>query len=233
MVRLNFSHGTHREHAQHARRVRAAATALATAAPRHAVHRLAGHRLLLVGPPALPTAARCPGLRVWPEGAIPPRVLGPETVVVAALGAAAGAARLLGATVVVPAGATGRPDTDLQAKAAAAVAAIDRDTPHVVVHVGGADEAEHERDPAGKVAAIERADHELLAPIAAAVRRAGGSLTVCPDHGCDPATGEHDAAPVPSVTWPGRGAAAPLRLTERQVASLPVAELCVPHREAA
>jgi len=83
----------------------AAATALATAAPRHAVHRLAGHRLLLVGPPALPTAARCPGLRVWPEGAIPPRVLGPETVVVAALGAAAGAARLLGATVVVPAGA--------------------------------------------------------------------------------------------------------------------------------
>jgi len=36
-----------------------------------------------------------------------------------------------------------------------------------------------------------------------------------------------------SAASSARSAAAPLRLTERQVASLPVAELCVPHREAA
>jgi 2,3-bisphosphoglycerate-independent phosphoglycerate mutase len=212
---------------------RAAAGRLAAAAPGHAVHPLAGHRLLLVGPAPLPAAAHRPGLRVWPQGVVPPRILGPETIVVAAPGAAAGAARLLGATVVVPPGATGRPDTDMRAKAAAAVAAVAGGAARVVVHLGAPDEAAHERDAAGKVAAIERADRELVGPLAEALRHRHGSLTVCPDHGCDPATGEHDAAAVPSATWPATGIASPRRLTERAVAGLPVAELDVAHREAA
>jgi 2,3-bisphosphoglycerate-independent phosphoglycerate mutase len=94
----------------------------------------------------------------------------------------------------------------------------------VVVHVGGPDEAAHERDPAAKVASIEAADTLLLAPLAAelrARRRTRGedaaSLRVCPDHGCDPASGEHDDAPVPCLDWP---AAQPMggRLTERAAA---------------
>jgi 2,3-bisphosphoglycerate-independent phosphoglycerate mutase len=202
----------------------AAAARLAEAAPGHAVHRLAGHRLLLVGPPPLPAAAGAPELRAWPEGIVPQRILGEDVVVVAAAGAAAGVARLLGADVVVPPGATGRPGTDLQAKAAAALATIDAGVRRVVVHVGAPDEAAHEHDPDGKVAAIEDADERLLAPLAAALRPLGGTLTVCADHGCDPATGEHDAAPVPRLIWPAadgpRG-----RLTERAVATLPVVEL--------
>ncbi|MDX6720423.1 MAG: 2,3-bisphosphoglycerate-independent phosphoglycerate mutase, partial [Solirubrobacteraceae bacterium] len=225
--------------------VERAAAALRAAAPGHEVHRLAGHRLLLVGPPPLPAAARAASLRAWPEGVVPPRLLGPETVVVGARGAAIGTARLMGAATIVPDGATGCPRSDLAAKAAAAIRALRDGVARVVVHVGGPDEAAHLRDRAAKVAAIERADRELVGLLAAAVRDAGGTLRVCPDHGCDPATGEHDRAPVPCVTWDGGRASArggvqspgwdgrpppardapARRLTERAVASLPVLDL--------
>jgi 2,3-bisphosphoglycerate-independent phosphoglycerate mutase len=130
----------------------------------------------------------------------------------------------------VPAGATGMPASDLAAKAAAARGAIEGGAACVVVHVGGPDEAAHRGDRAAKVASIERADREVIGPLTADVLRAGGTLTVYPDHGCDPATGEHDAAAVPSVTWspaalrrelarvPARRS--PRRLTERAVGDL-------------
>lgn len=204
--------------------VRAAASRIAAAAPGHRLRRLGGHRLLIVGPAPLPAAARAPGLRVWPEGIVPPRILDDDVTVVAAPGAGAGAGRLLGAAVVVPPGATGRPGSDLRAKAAAAVAAIEARARRVIVHVGAPDEAAHERDAAAKVAAIEAVDAQLIGPLAGAVRDWGGTLTVCPDHGCDPATGEHDAAPVPCLRWPAGGGPHG-RLTERAVAALPVVEL--------
>lgn len=190
--------------------------------PRHRVLRLGGHRLLVCGPPPLPDLP--PGLRAWPEGAIPPRVLDEYTTVIAAAGAAAGVGRLLGAQVVVPPGATGQPDTDLAGKAAAAARAAGEGAARVVVHVGGPDEAAHERDAAAKIAAIERADHELLARLARLVQIYAGTLRVCPDHGCDPHTGEHDHTPVPSVRWApaARGDGHDARLTERAVAALPV-----------
>jgi 2,3-bisphosphoglycerate-independent phosphoglycerate mutase len=193
---------------------------------------LGGHRMLVAGrdrPDAqmamtLEAMRTGPELRLWPGGATPPRLLDTGTVLVGARGAAVGIARLMGARTVVPAGATGGPDSDLAAKAAAALAAMRTDAIRVVVHVGGPDEAAHERDPAAKVASIEAADALLLAPLAAelrARRRTRGedaaSLRVCPDHGCDPASGEHDDAPVPCLDWP---AARPTggRLTERTVA---------------
>jgi len=204
-----------------------AALALAADTPGHVVHRLGGHRLLLVGPEPAPAAATvAPHLAVWPSGAPVPGGLGPETVVVAARGAAAGLATLMGATVVVPTGATGTPDTDQAAKASAAVAALDKGAARVVVHVAGADEAAHIHDAAAKVAFLERADRELVAPLRAACARAGAVLRVCPDHGCDPATGAHDANPVPHLRWDGRGGAGSAgRLTERAVAHLPVDDL--------
>jgi 2,3-bisphosphoglycerate-independent phosphoglycerate mutase len=185
-------------------------------------------------------------LLVWPAGVMPPRVLDERTVVIGARGAAIGIARLMGARTVVPPGATGRPGTDLAAKAAAALDAIDAGATRVVVHVGAPDEAAHERDAEAKVAAIEAADELLLRPLADALRarraRLGAGATtlqVCPDHGCDPATGRHDDAPVPCLRWPfarvgevpapdgdppferGRGG----RLTERAVADLRVTDI--------
>ncbi|MCA1689027.1 MAG: hypothetical protein LC720_00805 [Actinobacteria bacterium] len=203
--------------------MRRAAAALRADLPGHTVRALGGHRLLVCGPPPLPPATQRPGLRVWPRGVLPPAILGRDTVIVAALGAAVGVGRIMGATVIVPAGATGGPDTDLAAKAAAAANALSRAT-RVVVHVGAPDEAAHDRDAAGKVAVIERIDRELLAPLAAAVREAGATLTVCPDHGCDPATGEHDAAAVPHLRWPALGRRGAGRLTERDVRGLPATE---------
>lgn len=183
--------------------------AVATSITEHVVHALDGHRLLVVGPPPLPALPSLMGLTLhaWPEGFVPPRLLDADTVVIAAPGAAAGIARLMGARVVTPAGATGRPGSDMAAKARAAVDALAEGAARIVVHVGAPDEAAHELDPAGKVAAIEAADRELIAPLAAAVRRAGGTLSVCPDHGCDPTDGRHDPAPVPCVTWSGAHAA--------------------------
>jgi 2,3-bisphosphoglycerate-independent phosphoglycerate mutase len=187
-------------------------------------HAVGGHRLLLVAPQR-PADRRMLGLhvRVWPAGAAVAGAVAEPTTVVCARGAAAGCARLLGARVVVPAGATGDVDTDLGAKLRAALEAIEGGAPRVVVHVGAPDEAAHRRDAAAVVEALERLDAELLGPLLDVVRGAGGRLAVCPDHATDPVTGRHDRAPVPAVVW---GAAVapqgPSSMTERAVAGAPV-----------
>lgn len=160
-----------------------------------------GHRLLLIGAPPLPAIEAQGGVRVWPPGLHPPRVLDRDTVVIGAAGAATGLAALMGARAVVPPGATGRPGSDLAGKRRAALGAIRAGAQRVVVHVGGADEAAHACDRRAKVAVLEEADRELTHPLAEAVRAAGGQLRVCADHGCDPATGEHVGGPVPCVRW--------------------------------
>ena len=105
---------------------------------RRRVHHLVGHRMLVVGPdPGATLAGELfeidlragllgTALRVWPTGVIPPRVLDADTIVIGARGAAIGIARLMGARTIVPPSATGRPGSDLAAKAAAAVMAIER-----------------------------------------------------------------------------------------------------------
>ena len=165
-------------------------------------HAVSGHRLVLIAAER-PDDRRLLGLhvRVWPAGAVPEGELPVETVVVCARGAAAGCARLLGARVVVPPGATGDVDADLGAKAQAAVAALWGGAERVVVHVGAPDEAAHRREPEPVIAAIGRLDAELLAPLRDVVAALGGRLAVCPDHGTDPITGRHDPAPVPAVVW--------------------------------
>jgi 2,3-bisphosphoglycerate-independent phosphoglycerate mutase len=185
-----------------------------------------------VGAPS--TSAGAPsraGVRVWADGARLPRALDDTTVVVAARGAAAGCARLLGAALVVPPGATGDVDSDLHAKARAAIDAIERGAPRVVVHVGAADEAAHRRDATGKRRALEALDAALLAPLSDAVARAGGTLAICPDHGTDPLDGMHDASAVPALRW-GRGIApaGPGRMTEAASACAPVRPAAWPLR---
>jgi len=195
-----------------------------------------GHRLVLFAPegsaPAggaagagVPASSggAAPGVRLWPDGATLPRALDETTVVIAARGAAAGCARLLGAALVVPPGATGDVDTDLHAKARAAVDAIERGAARVVLHVGAPDEAAHRCDAAAKVGVLEALDADLLGPLRDAVARAGGTLAVCPDHGTDPLDGTHDAGAVPALRW-GRGVApaGPSRMTEAACARAPV-----------
>jgi 2,3-bisphosphoglycerate-independent phosphoglycerate mutase len=160
-----------------------------------------GHRLLVFGDGDSPRVDAAGVVRVWHDGQRPPRILDASTVVVGAAGAATGLARLMGATAVVPPGATGRPGSNLAAKRAAALAAIDAGADRVVVHIGGADEAGHAGDRAAKIAVLEQADREIVGPLAELVCARGGELQVCVDHGCDPATQAHVAGPVPRVRW--------------------------------
>lgn len=155
------------------------------------------------------------------------------TQVVADGGAAAGIARLLGCRLVA-----GPPAHGAEVVAAAPDGGV------VVVHDARPDTAAHARAADAKIAALERFDREVVGPVARALdRRPGALLVVIPDHGCDPATGAHTAAPVPALVWqPGarratrrdsRGGARvghhgpgdrgrPVRWTERAVATRPV-----------
>jgi 2,3-bisphosphoglycerate-independent phosphoglycerate mutase len=192
--------------------------------PEHAVHYLRGHRYLAVGattPGALPIAA---SVRVWGGGGarLEP-TLDRSTVIVCGPGAAAGIGALMGAEVMIPTGATGTPGTDLTAKAEAALAAIETGARRVVIHVAWPDEAAHERDRQGKVAGVEAIDRILLPPLAAAVEELGGELSVCPDHGTDPETGEHLPDPMPCLRYgPGIAPEGPDRLTEAVCVREPV-----------
>lgn len=187
------------------------------------VHPLGGHRLLLVGPadwgegPPGPHQTDCSldevvagrfrrlldemaaaGVEepLWPWGTLAgawpdlPEQLGRRVTVVAAHGAAVGLARLLRCDVEqVPVH-----------QAARIVQAADADDV-VVVHDSAADDAAHACDADGKVAALQRFDRDVIGPVAAVLRDRGGSMLVATDHGCDPATGHHDAQPVPVVMW--------------------------------
>jgi 2,3-bisphosphoglycerate-independent phosphoglycerate mutase len=192
--------------------------------PEHEVHHLRGHRALAIG-------ARRPAIRhvasldahVWEAGEVPAPVLDERTIVIAARGAASGCARLMGARVVIPDGATGDVGSDLRAKTTAALAALRSGTADtVVVHVGGIDEAAHFRDREGKAAMVEAADEDVVAPLARALREAGGLLAVTSDHATCVETGRHGGEPVPAVlAGPRVAALGPSRLHERAVTGRP------------
>jgi 2,3-bisphosphoglycerate-independent phosphoglycerate mutase len=157
-----------------------------------------GHRLLVLGDARLESDAVS---RIWPGGLTPPRILDASTVVVGAAGAATGLGALMGATSVVPSGATGAPGSDLAGKTNAALAALRQGARRIVVHVGGADTAAHGRDRAAKRAVLTVADREVIAPLVSAVGERAGRIEVGPDHGTDPDTGEHIGGPVPWIVW--------------------------------
>ncbi|MCK9247576.1 MAG: hypothetical protein M0P31_01150 [Solirubrobacteraceae bacterium] len=167
-----------------------------------------------------------PWFQLWPDGVVPPRILDADTVVVCAKGSTmAGVATLMGARTLHPPGTTGRPGTDVAAKARAAVTLLREGASTVVVHVGSPDEAAHARDPQAKARELSRIDRDLVAPLAGIAMDLGATLAVCPDHGTDPVTGVHSATPVPGLVWrPGIAPSGPDRLTEPGVADLaPVA----------
>jgi 2,3-bisphosphoglycerate-independent phosphoglycerate mutase len=138
--------------------------------------------------------------RLWGggRGVTLPSLPWTTAVVAAPTGAAAGVARLLGADLRCPPGATGFPDTDLVAKTAAAVDLLRADRHRViVVHVGAPDEAGHARDAVGQVRCVEAIDREVIAPLSAAAAARGIALVVTADHATDPTTGQHAPGPVP------------------------------------
>lgn len=108
-----------------------------------------------------------------------------------------GIATCMGMDVIDVPGATGYIDTDYQAKAAAAVRALDQ-YDVVVAHVEAPDEAGHLGDAGEKVLALERVDEHVVAPLLDAVRRHDRwRILVAPDHPTPVTTRAHSAAPPP------------------------------------
>jgi len=114
-----------------------------------------------------------------------------------------GIGRIAGLDVVDVPGATGDLDTDYGAKARAAALAL-RDHDMVWVHVEAPDEAAHMGSLSEKIKAIERVDHEVLAPLLEAERSA--AVLVLPDHHTPLRTRTHAAEPVPFVFGRADGA---------------------------
>jgi 2,3-bisphosphoglycerate-independent phosphoglycerate mutase len=193
---------------------------VARALPDHRVHHLKGHRFLAIGAarPQLDAVAAFAAF-VWDDGVGLDPILDATTLVVAAPGAASGCARLLGARVVNPKGATGDVGSDLAAKAGAALHALRDGAETVVVHVGGADEAAHHRDRLGKRAMLEAADADVIGPLARAAAAYGAVIAVTFDHATCVETGRHHGDPVPAViAGPGVLPGGAVRLHERLVA---------------
>ena len=109
-----------------------------------------------------------------------------------------GAARLQEIPVAAVEGATGRADTNLRAKADAALALLEsKDV--VWLHVDALAAASHARDFAGKVEGLERLDAYVLAPALRALEESGGRLVVVAGEAVSCETGRHLTDPVPFV----------------------------------
>jgi len=109
-----------------------------------------------------------------------------------------GLAGLIGWECIEVAGATGYLDTNYAGKGAAAVAALD-DCDLICVHVEAPDEAGHNADAKGKVAAIEQIDRHIVGPLLERLKAEGDDwrILVLPDHPTPCTIRTHTAEPVP------------------------------------
>ncbi|BCU67234.1 phosphoglycerate mutase [Sulfolobales archaeon HS-7] len=122
-------------------------------------------------------------------------ITGLKTIAVAATALIKGVAKSLGMDVYTPPGATGGVDSDLLAKADAAVKFIKQDYDMVFLHVKGTDAASHDGNPENKVLVIEKID-KMIGRILDSI----GSemiIGITGDH-CTPVElKEHSGDPVP------------------------------------
>ncbi len=109
-----------------------------------------------------------------------------KTAVITATTVVRGIAKLLDFDIIDVPGATGDVDTDLRAKTEAALAAAEK-FENVVLHINGADEASHRKNPAEKKAFLGKVDREVIAALLASEHK----IEVVSDHGTDPSTGVH------------------------------------------
>lgn len=93
-------------------------------------------------------------------------------------------------------GATGGLDTDLTAKAEAALDAL-HTYDYVFIHVKGTDNAGHDQDAEGKRAFIERMDQELIGPLTQRLDWSSTHIAVTGDHTTPIDFGDHTTEPVP------------------------------------
>ena len=97
-----------------------------------------------------------------------------------------GIAKLLDMTLISVSGATGDTDTNLQEKTKAAINAA-KNYPFVLLHINGADEAAHRKNPNEKNDFLRTVDTVVVNSLL----QSGHDIYVVSDHGTDPVTGQH------------------------------------------
>ena len=138
---------------------------------------------------------------------VKPKPLPYTGVIVTGTGVLLGLARAFGLRAVIPPDATGDVDTDLEAKAAAALE-LCGSYDVTVLHINGADEAGHRRNLREKESFIQKLDEIILKKI----YQSGRQVLLCSDHGTEPETGAHSDGPQPLVTygWGRQGELGPM-----------------------
>ncbi len=102
-------------------------------------------------------------------------------------------------------GATGYLDTNFKGKAEAAVRLFETGCDLVYVHLEAPDECGHRGEAQNKVAAIERIDGEIVAPLVDYLRARGDfRLLLLPDHPTPLSTRTHSGDPVPYLLYDSR-----------------------------
>jgi len=149
------------------------------------------------------------GLMLWPWGlSRAPRLpsfaslYGTNGACVCGIDLMDGIARGLSLDVVRPVGATGGWNTDLSAKVASTLQLLSTHN-LVFVHINGADEAAHIRDPRLKRDFMERVDRMFIGPLINGLE-AGQEpyrILLCPDHHTSPADGRHKMGTVPFLLY--------------------------------
>ena len=126
---------------------------------------------------------------------------GVEGAAVCATEVMRGIALGMGLELTTPNGTTADSDTDLSAKAQAALRLL-KNHEFVLVHINGADELSHRRDAHGKASFLREIDTKLLAPLLKKAPQ-GTMFLVCSDHSSLCATGGHRGEPQPFVLYGG------------------------------
>ena len=141
---------------------------------------------------------------LWGQGKAPALApfadrFGVRGAVITAVDLLRGIGRLLGWQVIEVPGATGYLDTDYAAKGRYAIAALQRpEIDFIVVHVEATDEASHEGDVEAKIAALERIDADIVAPIHDYLHSQGEyRILISPDHPTFLRTKTHSHGDVP------------------------------------
>lgn len=170
-------------------------------------------------------AGELPATQIWLWGlgktpALEPFAerFGKSAAVITAVDLLRGLGRLLGWRIVEVAGATGYLDTDYAAKGRSAIETL-KDVDFVVVHVEATDEASHEGDARAKVAALQRIDRDIVAPVHEYLQNQGDyRILICPDHPTFLRTKTHSHGFVPFAMC-GKGSAADDAATYDEVAA--------------
>ncbi|MEM4347943.1 MAG: 2,3-bisphosphoglycerate-independent phosphoglycerate mutase [Candidatus Altiarchaeota archaeon] len=117
-----------------------------------------------------------------------------RAVGISAVSLITGVCRAVGMDTIKVKGATGHFDSNIHAKAEAAIKAL-RSYDFVFLHIKGADELSHDGNFYGKVKMIERIDREVIKPIIEKVKNTTIVLTA--DHSTPCSIRQHSADPVP------------------------------------